>query len=109
VLHERPDLLVRNALLNLFQTFSIGYVTASRPLSYLSALAGLACCVLLLVTRRWLFVLAIAASSVTYALYHPPVPVYLFGTYLLTIGALVDLLRRGQNAQSASAGGMTTS
>jgi hypothetical protein len=93
VAKARPDLLVRNAVLNVLGSFSIGYVTASLNLSYLSAAIGLAYLSLLLWARRFVWVAAILASSVSFSLYFPPVPVYLFGAYILSIGAFVSLFR----------------
>jgi len=93
VARQSPLLLVRNAVLNVFASFSIGYITESQTLSYASAAVGFVYCMVLLAARRLLFVAAILASCVSFTLYFPPVPVYVYGTYILTIGAFVDLWR----------------
>lgn len=93
VLERSPALLVRNAALNAMESFSIGYITASQTLSYVTAAVGFVYCTVLLLARRFRFVLAILASCVSFAVYFPPVPVYLYGTYILSIGAFVDLWR----------------
>jgi hypothetical protein len=93
ILEKSPALLARNAVLNVLGSFSIGYITKSLALSYLSSAVGFAYCLLLLAARRFRFVAAILASCVSFALYFPPVPVYVYGTYILGIGAFVDLWR----------------
>lgn len=93
ILRESPLLLLRNAALNSFQSFSLGYMTRSLTLSYLNALAGFAFCVLLLLRRRWLFALSIALASAAFAPFHPPVPAHMVGSYVLLVGAAIDLTR----------------
>jgi len=93
ILDESPGLLARNAVLNVLSSFSIGYITESRALSYASAGVGLVWLVVLVLAGRLRFVAAILASCISFALYFPPVPVYLYGTYILSIGAFVDLWR----------------
>jgi hypothetical protein len=93
ILQESPFMLLRNAVLNLLTSFSLGYFNASILLSYLSAAIGLGVIIVLLVKRRFLFALSIAAGSAAYVPITPPVPVYMFGNHLLLAGAMVDLVR----------------
>ncbi len=93
IARESPLLLIRNAALNCFQSFSLGYITRSLVLSYLSSLIGFIFCAVLLLKRRFLFVLAISMACASYAPYVPPIPAYMYGSYILLVGALIDMLR----------------
>jgi hypothetical protein len=89
---DSPLMLVRNAALNIFQSFGPGYVTASRGLSYASAFLGLLVLLLLLVRRKFLWVVAIGLCSITFTPYCPPIPVYMFGAYILIVGGIIAVL-----------------
>ena len=106
IVRENPLLLLRNAILNYFQSFSIGYLNMSRTLSYLSAFVGFVYCGVLLLKRKILFVVAISLASLTYVPYCAPVQVYMFGSYILLVGSFVDLAndelrRRGTGKPSS--------
>jgi hypothetical protein len=92
ILKDRPLMLVRNALLNFFAAFAAGYLTPSLTLTYISSLLGFIFAVFLLLRRKFLFAVAIAAASLTFSPYCPPVPHYLFGSYILIASALVASL-----------------
>lgn len=89
ILRESPLLLVRNAALNGFESFSLGYVVGNPKATYASALMGFVVCAVLLVRRQWLFALAIVLGAASIAPYHPPVPAYIYGNYILVIGGMI--------------------
>ncbi len=95
ILQTDPFILIRNAILNFFQTFSLGYFV-DYPLwvSYLSALAGFIFCMLLLIKKQYLWIIAIAASTLTFTPYYPPIQAYMFGNYVLIVGAFINLLKQ---------------
>lgn len=94
-------MLARNAAVNMLQGFSIGYLVG-RPawVQYAIAVAGLLALTLLLYSRQYWLVLAIAGTNATFALYFPPIQAYMFGSYmLLALGAVYILtqLRQSQH------------
>lgn len=94
ILDTKPFLLVRNAAINFFQSFSLGYFV-DYPLwvSYISAGIGFIFCLLLLYNKQFLWIIAIAASTITFTPYYPPIPAYMYGSYILIIGACISLLQ----------------
>lgn len=87
-----PILITRNAILNVLGAFSFGYLTASLTLTYLSAFVGLAFLILLIVRKKYAHVIIILISSCSYILYLAPVPIYLYGTYLISMFAFIELI-----------------
>jgi hypothetical protein len=89
---QHPDELVRNAVINAAQSFSLGYVTKSRMLSYLSA--GIGALVVLVMAWRGMYLrMAVLLSGVVgFVLYFPPIPAYMFGNYLLLAWVLVHVM-----------------
>jgi len=86
-----PLMLIRNATLNFFQSFSFGYFRASLALSYLSAFIGSIFFTVLFVRKKFYSMAAIIAASCTFSFYLPPLPIYLYGSYLLILIAVMDL------------------
>ncbi|MDD0808785.1 hypothetical protein PSQ20_00405 [Curvibacter sp. RS43] len=88
---QHPLELARNAVINLAQSFSLGYVVKSRTISYLSAAAGGLVMVLMAWQGMVLRMIVLAAGVVGFVLYFPPIPAYMFGNYLLLAWALVHV------------------
>lgn len=88
---QHPGELVRNAVLNSAQSFSLGYMTKSRMLSYMSA--GIGALVVLVMVRRGMYLrMAVLLAGVAgFVLYFPPIPAYMFGNYLLLAWVLVHV------------------
>jgi hypothetical protein len=81
---RHPGLLVRNAILNFLQGFSVGFrgdVPAFVP--YDVAGTGLLFLVLMVVTRQWVLLAANALALGSFVPYFPPIQPYMFGSYLL--------------------------
>ncbi len=91
ILKEKPLLVSKNVILNIFESFSAGYFV-DYPLwvTYLSAAIGLLVCVWLLYQKAYLWVGAIMCSSITFTAYFPPIQSYMFGSYALLVGAMVQ-------------------
>lgn len=89
---KHPMELVRNTSINLAQSFSLGYMTKSLMLSYLSAGIG----VLVMLVMAWhamfLRMALLLAGVAGFVLYFPPIPAYMFGNYLLLAWVLVHVL-----------------
>jgi hypothetical protein len=62
--------------------------------SYFSAAVGFVFCLLLLLKRQFLWILAIAASSATFTPYYPPIQVYMYGSFILIVCAFISLLKQ---------------
>ena len=84
-----PLRILVNAMINLGQVFSVGYIVDSPSLSILSSLIGWAVAVYLLVRGQLVWVLAIAASALSFFWYFPPIPAYNFASYLLLACGLI--------------------
>ncbi len=90
---ENPLLILRNAMLNLCQSFSFGYFRSSLLLSYLSALFGFMFILLLIVKKKYKLITGITAASCTFCLYLAPLPIYLYGSYILILIAFIEILK----------------
>ncbi len=88
---QHPWELIRNALINSAQSFSLGYLTKSRLLGYLSA--GVGVLVLCLMAWRGMYprMAVLFAGVAGFVLYFPPIPAYMFGNYLLLAWVLVHV------------------
>jgi hypothetical protein len=87
---SQPLIILRNACLNFFESFSLGYSTASMAITYLSAALGFLFFCLLAYRRHYQFIFLIMGSTVSYIFYLAPVPIYLFGTYVLLAFAAIE-------------------
>jgi hypothetical protein len=88
---QQPGELVRNALINSAQSFSLGYVTKSLMLSYLSAGIGFLVALVMAWRGMYLRMAVLFAGVVGFVLYFPPIPAYMFGNYLLLAWVLVHV------------------
>jgi hypothetical protein len=92
IVNANPLLILKNAILNTLQSFSIGYIVNHPILNILSAFFGALVVSVLLYTRQYYFLLAILASSASFVWYFPPIPAYNFAAYMLiAIGLLKSL------------------
>ncbi len=98
---QHPFILLRNATYNFFESFGFGYFTASILLSYFSAALGLLFFSLLFLRKKFNFILMITAASLTFNLYLAPVPIYLFGSYVLLIFVFIETFISATNPFSA--------
>jgi hypothetical protein len=88
-----PFLVFRNAVLNFLQSFSIGYINAGGwLLNLLSAGLGLIFLVVLFIYKKYIPALLIAFSGIGFTPYYPPIPVYMFGGYILIVFFSVEVL-----------------
>ena len=87
ILNESPELLVKNAVLNILQSYGLGYKSNYMMVNYLSALIGLVLIILLFWFREYLLLLAIGIASVSFTPYYPPIAAYMFGSYILIVFA----------------------
>ena len=88
---QHPGDVVRNALTNLAQSFSFGYVTKSIKFSYLSALLGTLVALLMIWRGMYLRMALLLMGVLGFVVYFPPIPAYMFGNYLLLAWILVHI------------------
>jgi len=92
IARERPLMLARNAFINYLLSFSIGYIDGSLKLTYASAAAGACFLALLLWQRKFTFILATTLCVISMFPYFPPVPAYMFGSYIILVAAFADIV-----------------
>ena len=92
IVKKEPLMIARNAVLNFFQSFSFGYFRTSLGLSYLSAFFGLIIFSLMIYHKQFKLLLAIISAGLTFCIYLAPLPIYLYGSYVLIVIALIQLV-----------------
>jgi len=88
---KEPLMIVKNAVINFFQSFSLGYFRTSLGLSYLSAFLGLILFCLMIYHKQFKLLFAIISAGLTFCMYLAPLPIYLYGSYILIIIALIQV------------------
>lgn len=96
---EHPMHLMRNAVLNVLQGFSVGYPVGHPVLAYASAFLGLAVLSLLVFFRMYVTITIVLLSMLGFVVYYPPIPAYMFGNYLLLSLALTRLCDQVSNSE----------
>jgi len=98
ILTTSPGTVAKNAILNLGQVFSIGYIDRRPLLSLLSSLIGYGVIAYLLICRQISWLAAIAASAASFFWYFPPIPAYNFASYLLLVCGFISSLSSRDSA-----------
>ena len=91
---EKPVLIMRSSLLNIFEAFSFGYAAKSMVITYISALIGFILLILLIIYKMWREIIFIFGSVIIFIFYLAPVPIYLYGTYLILIYSYISLTEK---------------
>lgn len=99
---ENPWQMIRNAVLNILQSFSAGYPVGYPILAYASALFGLIVLITLVKSRLYFIVGLCFANVAGFIFYFPPIPAYMFGNYFLLALALTIIISRSQKFISIS-------
>jgi hypothetical protein len=94
IVKEPPFLLLRNALLNGFHRFSVGYINkAPFIINILSALAGLVFFLVLFIKRKFFWITAIGGTTIGFVLFNPSIQAYMCGAYALFFMAVYEVPR----------------
>jgi hypothetical protein len=95
VLKENPTVILRNAFLNFFAAFSIGY-HGKFPfmINLFISFMGLLIAMLYIKNRMYIEFLIISFSHITFTLYYPPIYAYFFGSILLNVYFGIELFGR---------------
>ncbi|MDJ1504333.1 hypothetical protein [Xanthocytophaga agilis] len=89
---ESPLMLIKNATLNFFQSFSIGYfIDQPLWLSYVSAIIGLVLLVWIFYRKYYWWAILIAVCSISFTPYFPPIQAYMFGSFVAIVCVIVQL------------------
>lgn len=90
ILRADSWLLLRNAVTNTAQGFSIGYlVDAPLPVNYAIAISGFLVALFLVIGQQFIIVFLVLLTIGGFSPIYPPIPAYMYGAYLLlVIGAL---------------------
>lgn len=94
-INSDPWRVAMNAVLNTLQAFSVGYLHGASPIvKYTVALSGLLFGFALLWSGQWWMFLAAGFAVGTFSLYYPPIPAYIYGSYILLVFGGIRFLER---------------
>ena len=85
IIAEKPILVLKNAILNSLQVFSIGYIVERHILTWFSTFLGFLVLTFMIYCKQFIWVCAILSSAMSFAWYFPPIPAYNFAAYLLLV------------------------
>ncbi|MDJ1497467.1 hypothetical protein QNI19_31300 [Cytophagaceae bacterium DM2B3-1] len=90
---ESPFMLIKNAALNFFESFSGGYfIDLPLWVNYVSAIVGLLLLGWMLYRKYYWWAVLIAVCSLSFSPYFPPIQAYMFGSYVAIVCVIVQLL-----------------
>ena len=92
ILKKSPSLLVSNAIKNTLGGYSVGYFVGNSSLQNMAIMLGVGVALMLLSFRQYFWFLAIGLSLISFTLFYPPIPAYMYGTYLITVVAFLQML-----------------
>ena len=99
--NEHPFELGRNALLNIGQSFSVGYPVGHLGLAYVSSITGLIIMLILIQRQMYARFLMLFTGVAGFVTYYPPIPAYMFGNYLLLSLILTSIMGQIYNSDQA--------
>ena len=94
VLRDSPLLLISNALKNTLAGYSFGYFVGNPLIQKLAMAGGALFVSVLFFYRQYVWFLAIGLSLITFTSFYPPIPAYMYGSYLIIIVAFIRLLNQ---------------
>ncbi len=83
IIAENPLTVIKNAILNTLQGFSIGYFVGNMSVTYLSSIIGLACILIFGFKKQYAQLGFLFFGVASFSTYFPPIPAYMFGNYLV--------------------------
>ena len=99
---DDPGLFTTNAAANIYQSFSAGHVVGNVRANAASVVIGAVVIAGLVVTAQWIVLGAVLAYAAAYAWFFPPIPIYMFGSYLLIVFGCVRALAWGRRVPLAA-------
>ena len=92
ILQKSPLLLVSNAIKNTLGRYSFGYFVSNSLLQWVAIISGGGFAIMLLLLRQYVWFLAIGFSLITFTSFYPPIPAYMYGSYLILVVAFLQIL-----------------
>lgn len=92
IAREDPARLMTHAAANTYQSFSVGHVVGNSRLNALSVVLGAVLLAAMVLGGQWLLIGGVLAYAAGYAWFFPPIPAYMFGSYLLLAFAGVSVV-----------------
>ncbi len=92
IIKKSPSLIIKNAILNILESYGLGYKANYLYINYFSAFIGFILIVLLLYFKEYILFLAIGIASISFTPYYPPLGAYMYGSYILIIYAWIVLV-----------------
>ena len=92
VLEQSPFMLISNATKNTLAGYSFGYFVGVPWLQWIASISGAGIGIILLLLRQYLWFLAIGLSLITHTSFYPPIPAYMYGSYLILIVAFLKVM-----------------
>ncbi len=97
IVKSDPMMIIKNATLNVLQSYSFGYKVGNIKIVYLSIFIGMIIVTSLLYFRQYILFFAIGLAGGTFTLYYPPIPAYMFGSYILIVFAIINIFHSIKN------------
>jgi len=92
ILKESPVLLASNAIKNTLAGYSFGYFVGNPLIQNIAIIFGGFFALLLLLFREYIWFLAIGLSLITFTSFYPPIPAYMYGSYLIIVVSFTQVL-----------------
>jgi len=89
VVMESPWVIVRNAVMNFFQVYSVGHIAGGGWINLVMTFVGGMVVVFLVVTKQYVWLVATGLSAIGFVFYFPPIPAYNFSSYLLLVSGFI--------------------
>lgn len=99
IITENPGVVIKNAILNTFQGFSIGHFVGNIYISYFSSAIGLVCILLLGLKKQYEQLGILFFGIAGFSAYFPPIPAYMFGNYLVLCTSFMLILTKNQSKE----------
>lgn len=92
ILEESPMMIIKHLVLNVAQSYSIGYKVGNPKIIYTSAFIGIIMMLLLLYTKQYILFLAIGFTGGSFTPYYPPIGAYMYGSYILIVIGFIGIV-----------------
>ena len=92
ILKENPIMIVKHLLLNVAESYSVGYKVGNPRIIYASAFIGVIMMLLLLYTKQYMLFLAIGFAAGSFTPYFPPIGAYMYGSYILIVIGFIGIV-----------------
>jgi len=92
IVQENPLIIVKHLILNIAQSYSIGYKVGNTKIIYASAFLGVIMMLMLLYTKQHILFVAIGFAGGSFTPYFPPIGAYMYGSYILIIIGFIGII-----------------